>query len=149
MNRIYKNISFWTHICLLLLMLGMPHRLLADDRILYVTSYEPDNKKVADNLGEFSNYVKTNIPNSRLFVESMNCNGMIDIKDWRKWMEGIISKYNNGHMRPDIVVLTGREAVSTFLSIQNPEYKKIPVLVGGCSFSMVELPDDTTDVASP
>ena len=148
MNRIYKNISFWTHICLLLLMLGMPHRLLADDRILYVTSYEPDNKIVADNLGEFSNYVKTNIPNSRLFVESMNCNGMIDIKDWRKWMEGIISKYNNGHMRPDIVVLTGREAVSTFLSIPNPEYKKIPVLVGGCSFSMVELPDDTTDVAS-
>lgn len=148
MNRIYKNISFWTHICLLLLMLGMPHRLLADDRILYVTSYEPDNKIVADNLGEFSNYVKTNIPNSRLFVESMNCNGMIDIKDWRKWMEGIISKYNNGHMRPDIVVLTGCEAVSTFLSIPNPEYKKIPVLVGGCSFSMVELPDDTTDVAS-
>ena len=81
MNRIYKNISFWTHICLLLLMLCMPHRLLADDRILYVTSYEPDNKIVADNLGEFSNYGKTNIPNSRLFVESMNCNGMINIKD--------------------------------------------------------------------
>lgn len=136
------------HLQLMLLMLASSLSVMAGDRILYITSYEPDNHKVGRSLSVFSNFINRNVPNARIMVESMDCNGMRDIRHWRQHITEIIEKYGAPSTRPDVIVLIGREAQAAFLATENPDYKKIPVLMGGCGSTLVDLPSETDSIAT-
>ena len=80
----------------------------AADKVLYITSYDPDNKYVAGYLAEFSKRTAELLPETEVIVESMNVKSIEDIKKWKHDMPSIFDKYNIPEDLDIPVILTGR-----------------------------------------
>lgn len=114
--------------------------------VLMITSYNPDTRSTADNLAAFTRQYKARNGKLLVSVENMGCGEFSEIRQWKGRMERILKKYDNEYMRPAIIIVTGREAVSAFLSQDSKFAHETPVLVGSCSSNVVLLPSDTTNV---
>ncbi|MGN0283062.1 MAG: ATP-binding protein [Prevotella sp.] len=84
-------------------------------------------------------------PNIQVVVETMNYNGLQDIEHWKEQMTFVLNKYFNSNRKPRMIVLTGREALAVFLSLDDPRVQATPTVVGRCSSDIVTLPDDVMD----
>lgn len=115
------------------------------NNILYISSYNTDSRNTAVVLETFVKRCGEVEPSRHVIIESMQCSTLKELHDLKGRMKSILGKYvTNGHA-PALVVLIGREAVSSFLSLEEPEYKKLPVAIGSCSTNIVLLPNDTVD----
>lgn len=87
-------------------------------RILVITSYNPDTKKMyttlSDILQELKNKGENNI---RLDIENLNCKGLSEGHEWKYRMADILNEHRLSP--PDLIIPLGQEAWSSFLS-QNP-----------------------------
>ena len=119
----------------------------AADKVLYITSYDPDNKYVAGYLAEFSKRTAELLPETEVIVESMNVKSIEDIKKWKHDMTSIFDKYNIPENLDIPVILTGREAVTTFFSLADIRLKKLPVIIGSCSADIVTIPEGDFNTA--
>lgn len=141
-------------LCVFLFCLTAIFGVRADDQdkekiILIITSYNPDMRTMQINLEEFNrvfNEERGNI-RARVFVESMDCLYLKDSSTWSDRLNAIMSKYD-GAQSPDIVLLFGQEAWSTYLSQDNPRLKRIPIMPGMISRNTITLPSDSTDLAT-
>ena len=119
----------------------------AADKVLYITSYDPDNKYVAGYLSEFSKRTAELLPETEVVVESMNVKGIEEIKKWKQDMTAILQKYNIPDNTDIPVILTGREAVTTFFSLPDIRLKNLPVLIGSCSADIIIIPEGDFNTA--
>lgn len=115
------------------------------NQIVYICSYNADSRTTMANLEPFVQRCNSIDPTRRVFVESLEYGTRNEISELKMRMKTILAKYTKPGQRPAIVVLIGREAVSTYISLKNPEYKNIPIVLGSCSANIVELPDTDID----
>ncbi len=114
--------------------------------ILFICSYNTDSRNTAETLEPFVKRCNEIDPSRQVIIESMECTGIKELFSLKGRMKSILGKYMfDGHC-PALVVLIGREAVSTYLSLDEPIYKNIPIVVGSCSANIVSLPNDSVDI---
>lgn len=133
---------FKTTVIALLLTIFSATTAMAAEKILYITSYNPDNANVVGQLSSFVKQTNQRNPNIQVVVESMDINGMIGIDGWKDLLISLLRKYDSPKKKPSVVVLTGREAVSTFFSIDDTRIKDVPVVIGSCSTDIVQIPGE-------
>ncbi len=127
-----------------LLMVANAWASASDDEklILIITSYNPDMRSMQINLDEFNEVFKQRQPDARVVIESLDCTYLKDANTWGDRLRAIMSKYE-GSQQPDIILLFGQEAWSTYLSQDDPRLKRIPVMAGMISRNTVSLPPDS------
>ncbi len=132
-----------------MLSLVLPTAATAEDnrRVLIITSYNPDTQSMASTLGAFMRECEKRGSDSDIIVESLNCLAYSEAKTWTERMTGILSKHM-GENAPGVVVVLGQEAWSAFLSQDNPEFKKLPVICGMVSRNTILAPPDSVDLST-
>ena len=117
----------------------------AENYILFITSYNLEIRGVSENVTPFLKRMNELNPDIQVLVESMNYNGMQGIEQWKEQMTALLDKYFTHESKPKMIVLTGREAVSVYLSLDDQRIKETPTVVGRCSADVITLPDGDTD----
>ncbi|MGM9698060.1 MAG: ATP-binding protein [Prevotella sp.] len=135
--------------CLLTFMVPR-HSVASDDvhtenYILFITSYNIEIRGVAETVTPFLKRMNETNPDIQVVVESMNYNAMQDIEHWKEQMTTVLNKYFESDRKPRIIVLTGREAVAVFLSLDDQRLKETPIVIGRCSSDVVTLPEEDVD----
>ncbi len=115
--------------------------------ILIITSYNPDMGSMQVNLEEFNEAYRSLDPNARIAIESLDCLYLKDANTWDDRLKNIMDKYN-GTQQPDMIVLLGQEAWSTYLSQDDQRLKQIPVMGGLISRNTISLPPDSIDLST-
>lgn len=146
-KRSYKKYAIFRILLIIMLSFISTTHICAIDKILYITSYNPDSKYVANYLSIFVKRTTELIPECQVIVESMDINGISNIKDWKSNMTKILGKYDIPNRTDIPIVLTGRESVSTFLSISDKRMKDIPLIIGSCNSSIVLIPEHDFDIS--
>ncbi|MBR6285557.1 MAG: HAMP domain-containing histidine kinase [Bacteroidaceae bacterium] len=96
----------------------------ADDEILYISSYGTDAKYITENISTFiSEYSKLTNDATPISIENLNCEVLGDSKKWKGRMREIL----NHHRNAKLIILLGLEATVTYMSLPEPEYRKIPL----------------------
>lgn len=114
--------------------------------VLIITSYNPDTQSMTSTLSSFvDEYEKHGGNSDAIVVESLNCLAYSEAKTWKERMGAILSKHR-GDATPGIVVVLGQEAWSAFLSQDNPEFRKLPVLCGMVSRNTILTPPDSVSL---
>ena len=116
------------------------------NNILYICSYNTDSRSTAEALEPFVRRCNEIDPSRQVLIESMECTSIKEIFSYKKKLKNILAKYIVDGHTPALIVLIGREAVSTYLSLDEPEYKRIPIAIGSCSANIVSLPKDSVDI---
>ncbi|MDH6303509.1 signal transduction histidine kinase/CheY-like chemotaxis protein [Parabacteroides sp. PF5-5] len=111
-----------------------------EERILIVSSYNPDTRNTKQNISEFLDEYKRLGGTSSVVIENMNCKSLFEAPLWKQKMEEIIAKYS-GENLPGIVIILGQEGWSSYLSIDPKKKGKVPVLCAMVSKNAVLLPD--------
>lgn len=145
-STLIKKTCIVTYLVLIMTILTAA-KSFAADKVLYITSYDPDNKYVAGYLSEFSKRTAELLPETEVVVESMNVKGIEEIKKWKQDMTAILQKYNIPENTDIPVILTGREAVTTFFSLPDIRLKNLPVLIGSCSADIIIIPEGDFNTA--
>ena len=114
----------------------------SENYILYITSYNLEIRGVSENVKPFLGRLKETNPDVQVVIESMNYNGMNEVSKWKKEMTDVLDKYLSSDRKPLMIVLTGREAVTVYLSLNDPRVQNMPIVMGQCSSDIVTLPDD-------
>ena len=120
----------------------------ADNYILFITSYNLEIRGVSETITTFMQHFNEDNPNIQVIVESMNYNGMQNIEEWKARMTAALDKYFCNDNKPLMIVITGREATTIYLSLDDPRAKSTPIVVGRCSSDIVTIPEGTTDFSS-
>ena len=110
--------------------------------ILYITSYNPDTRSVAENLNAFTRRYGECGGKYTVAVENMECGILKEAGEWYGRMAGILAKYDKPGKRPSVIIVTGREATSAYFSQTSDIARRSPVIIGSCSSNIVLLPDD-------
>ena len=116
------------------------------NNILYICSYNTDSRSTAEALEPFVRRCNEIDPSRQVIIESMECTSIKEVFSYKRKMKGILGKYMADGHAPALIVLIGREAVSTYLSLDELEYKKIPIAIGSCSANIISLPNDSVDI---
>lgn len=136
------------HLLLSLLLVLLPFGANAGQGkgVLVITSYNPDTQSMASTLSAFVDaFERLGSDPDKIVVESLNCLAYSEAKTWKERMAGILVKHT-GDNEPGVVVVLGQEAWSAFLSQENPEYKKMPVICGMVSRNTILTPPDSVDL---
>lgn len=118
---------------LFLILIGLSFKILAnkpiaghESNVLVISSYSPlkenGNKVIASLTNELQTKTK-----AKIFVEYMDTEATPVFNTWTDWMQQLFKAYK---MQPDIVVLLGAEAWSTYKVSCIPEWRQIPVVIG-------------------
>lgn len=114
----------------------------SENYILYITSYNLEIKGVSENVKPFVKRLNETNPDIQVVVESMNYNGINEINKWKKQMTVVLDKYLSSDRKPLMIVITGREALTVYLSLNDPRVQNMPIVTGRCSSDIVTLPDN-------
>lgn len=94
--------------------------------VLVISSYSPlrenGNRLIESFIKDLNSEVKTKIS-----VEYMNCEATSEFDSWAIWMKQLFNAYK---VKPDIVVLLGAEAWSTYRSTCVEEWHQVPIVLG-------------------
>ncbi len=129
---------------LVLLLLVEPICLSADvkgKKVLVVTSYNPDIQSTATFLSDFVKKIEASDSDVDVMIESMNCLAYSEAKTWKERMEAILARHLDTNV-PDLVVVLGQEAWSSYLSQDSAVVKKFPVMCAMVSRNTVLLPEE-------
>lgn len=111
-------------------------------KILIITSYNPDTKKMYSNLSSFNEeFSKLDNGKTEINIETLNCNGLSEGNRWKGQMKNILKKYEK--TPPALTILMGPEAWSAFLSQETDFAKKIPCMPSLVGTNTVILPKDS------
>jgi len=110
--------------------------------VVIVSSYNPDVKRISDNIHAFSKEYVARGGKSDICVENMNCRNLPEAHEWKNRLRSLLQKYYVGGGRPSVIVLLGTEASTTFFSLDDPQIKQTPVVVGSRGNNILRLTDD-------
>lgn len=93
-------------------------------RILVITSYNPDTKRMYTTLSDILQELKNKGENDiRLDIEDLNCKGLSEGHEWKYRMADILNEHRLSP--PDLIIPLGQEAWSAFLSQYTPQGKML------------------------
>ena len=114
-------------------------------RILVITSYNPDTKKMyttlSDILQELKNKGENNI---RLDIENLNCKGLSEGHEWKYRMADILNEHRLSP--PDLIIPLGQEAWSSFLSQNSDIARRTPVMPALVSTNTLISQNDSCNI---
>lgn len=114
-----------------------------DAPIVIVSSYNPEIRNLNDNITAFSEKYSALGGKSPIKVENMNCRNLSEACEWTGRLWHLLSRYYENGKQPAAVVLLGVEASSAFISLDKPEIKSTPALIGMRGDNIVKLPVDS------
>lgn len=114
--------------------------------ILIISSYNPDTRNTTQNISEFMEEYKLMGGTAPVVIENMNCKSLPEAPYWKDKMHLLLDKYT-GERTPQLVIILGQEAWSSYLSLDNKKMARIPVLCGMVSRNAVLLPDPGINLA--
>lgn len=148
-SLLYK--SRMTFLLVSLLILLSPVVAWADNpksnTILVISSYNPEAQNLSDNISEFVDEFEQMGGDASIVVESLNCKNLSEAFAWNERLQRILDKYTNEYDSLFIVLL-GQEAWATYLSLESPEAKKIPIACGMASSNVVTIPMARVDLST-
>lgn len=112
------------------------------NEILFITSYNSDTQYTYDNINTFVETYYNLGGKSPIVVENMNATDLKQAQIWKKTLTSILDK----HPSPKLVVLLGGEAWTSFFSLKEEKYKKIPVFCAMSSRYGITIPEDSIDI---
>lgn len=115
-----------------------------DGPIVIVSSYNPDVKRISDNIEAFSREYTAKGGKHEIKVENMNCRNLSEAYEWESRLTLLLEKYYAKGGHPSVIVLLGIEASTAFFSIDIETMKNTPVIIGTRGNNIVELPNDMT-----
>ena len=95
--------------------------------ILIISSYNPDTRNTTQNISEFMEEYKRLGGTAPVIIENMNCKSLPEAPLWKGKMKALLNKYKNENT-PQITIILGQEAWSSYLSQDEPVLKGIPIL---------------------
>lgn len=110
--------------------------------ILIISSYNPDTRNTTQNISEFMEEYKRLGGTAPVIIENMNCKSLPEAPLWKSKMNALLNKYKNENT-PEVAIILGQEAWSSYLSQDEPVLKGIPILCGMVSSNAVILPDSS------
>lgn len=119
-----------------------------DGPIVIVSSYNPDVKRISDNIEAFSREYTAKGGKHEIKVENMNCRNLSEAYEWESRLTLLLEKYYAKGGHPSVIVLLGIEASTAFFSIDVETMKNTPVIIGTRGNNIVELPNDMTSDVS-
>lgn len=114
--------------------------------ILIISSYNPDTRNTTGNISEFMDEYEQLGGTASIIIENMNCKSLPEAPLWKERMRLLLNKYT-GHNKPQLIIILGQEAWTSYLSLDNALTKDQPVLCGMVSRNAVLLPD-SSDILS-
>lgn len=118
-------------------------------RVLIVSSYNPETPTAAATINDFVNYYNLHGNNGTVMIENMNCKSLSEASLWTERMGEIIERYSNPSIMPSVIILLGQEAWASYLSLDLSKIKtKIPVMCCNASRNIVQLPKDTCNTVT-
>ena len=113
--------------------------------ILIISSYNPETSQTSSNISEFLDEYKLLGGVSPVIIENMNCKSFSESLRWEGQMHSILEKYQ-GSKAPNMIMLLGQEAWTSYLSQNDVLQRDIPILCGMVSRNAVLLPDEEVDL---
>lgn len=140
--KVYNIILKLVLCCLLSIFhIGMASADIRNERILIITSYNPDTERTNANLSEFFRKYKTLAGSTtNVCVETMNSKNLSEAPLWKDRMEGLLKKYTNDP--PSLIILIGQEAWVSYLAQTSKLAHKTPSMAAMVSTNTIELSGD-------
>lgn len=140
--KVYNIILKLVICCLLSIFhIGMASADIRNERILIITSYNPDTERTNANLSEFFRKYKTLAGSTtNVCVETMNSKNLSEAPLWKDRMEGLLKKYTNEP--PSLIILIGQEAWVSYLAQTSKLAHKTPSMAAMVSTNTIELSND-------
>lgn len=114
--------------------------------ILLISSYFPDKENSKIIINSFS-YKLSREFNCRITIEYMDSEASINFKEWENWMKELFEAYKTA---PDIVVIIGGEAWTTYTTSCPHTWKNIPIVLGSVKSGYIDynrlVPQDINDI---
>lgn len=120
--------------------LSSPARADESHPILIISSYNPDTRNTTRNISDFMEEYKRLGGTSSVIIENMNCKSLPEAASWKERMANLLRKYT-GDRRPELIMILGQEAWSSYISQGNTGLQDVPILAGMISRNAVLLPD--------
>lgn len=138
--KVYNIILKLVLCCLLSIFhIGMASADIRNERILIITSYNPDTERTNANLSEFFRKYKTLAGSTiNVCVETMNSKNLSEAPLWKDRMDGLLKKYTNDP--PSLIILIGQEAWVSYLAQTSKLAHKTPSMAAMVSTNTIELP---------
>lgn len=116
---------------------------VSEGTILIISSYNPETRQTSTNISAFlDEYASLGGNTSSVIIENMNCNNFSEAIMWREKMRNILDKYK-GDNTPELIILLGQEAWTSYLSQKKETLNNIPVMCGMVSRNALILPEDS------
>ena len=112
-------------------------------KILVVTSYNPDNQSISPHLSSFIEYYAIMGGRNYVVVETINSQNLSEIYTWQERLRTVLAKHMDHNEKPAMVVLVGQEVWASYLSMKDDWVKSIPVMGVQVSANAVDLPSDS------
>lgn len=134
-------------IVLLVFFVFSQSKLSAEDThpILIISSYNPDTKNMTSNISEFMEEYKILGGSAPMILENMNCKSLPEAPEWKERMKHILDKYA-GDKHPELIIILGQEAWSSYISQDKLPFENIPILCGMASQNAIYLPDSAENL---
>lgn len=113
--------------------------------ILIISSYNPETSQTSSNISEFLDEYKLLGGVSPVIIENMNCKSFSESLRWEGQMHSILEKYQ-GSKAPNMIMLLGQEAWTSYLSQDDVFQRDVPILCGMVSRNAVLLPDEEVNL---
>lgn len=114
-------------------------------RVLVITSYNPDTKKMYTALSDFSQELKRNGGQDiKVIIENMNCKGLSEAKEWNSRMANILNQHRQSP--PDLIIPLGQEAWASFLSQKSDFARHTPVMPALVSTNTIAIDDSISNI---
>lgn len=143
--ELYKNHLFFKRILLLLLLLsaldvwGRRANNNPEKSILLISSYSPIREEGNHVISAFVEQMSEKMP-AKVQVEYMSSEQYPLFSSWQEWMIQLFQAYKD---KPDVVVLLGNEAWSSYKMTCKEGWKDIPVVLGYVKETFVDYEKNT------
>ena len=143
--ELYKNHLFLKRILLLLLLLsvldvwGRRANNNPEKSILLISSYSPIREEGNHVISAFVEQMSEKMP-AKVQVEYMSSEQYPLFSSWQEWMIQLFQAYKD---KPDVVVLLGNEAWSSYKMTCKEGWKDIPVVLGYVKETFVDYEKNT------
>lgn len=126
---------------LCLLSISVAAENIENERILIITSYNPDTEKTNANLKDFfKEYERLTGYTANICIENMNCKNLSEGMLWKDRMAKLLE--NHKATPPNLIILLGQEAWASFLSQTSDMARKTPSMGAMIGTNAIEAPKE-------
>lgn len=112
-------------------------------KILVITSYNPDNQSISPHLTSFIEQYTIMGGRNYVVVETINSQNLSELYSWQSRLRSVLKKHMEHDEKPVMIILIGQEVWAAYLSMDDEWVKSIPVMSAQVSANAVDFPKDS------